>query len=308
MTKEAEFRSGFVTLVGRPNVGKSTLLNHLLGEKVAIVTPKPQTTRDRIHGIRTDEQSQIVFVDTPGIHKPMKKLNRTMVDRAISALQDVDVIAFLLDATQQSALQHENGALPPGDVHILERVAATATPTILIVNKVDLLADKRQLLPIIAGWQAAHPFVAIVPLSALKGTGTDALLKELLALLPEGPHYYGDDELTDRSTRFLVAEIIREKLILSTKREIPYAVAVEVEQLKRHKSCTAVQAVIHVERESQKGIVIGKQGSMLKRIGTEARRDIEELLRRKVNLKLFVRVEPDWTQRNKGLKRFGYAD
>ena len=302
------FRSGFVTLVGRPNVGKSTLLNRLLGEKVAIVTPKPQTTRDRIRGIRTDAESQIVFIDTPGIHKPFKKLNRAMVDRAVFALQDVDVVALLVDVTQQLFADDGGGAIPEADAHVLRAVAAAATPTILVLNKIDRLREKQKLLPVLARWKEAFSFAALVPLSALSGEGTEGFLEEVLPLLPEGPHYYGEDELTDRSTRFLVSEIIREKLILATEREIPYAVAVEVESLKRGPRSTTIQAVIHVERESQKGIVIGKKGAMLKWVGTEARLEIEELLRSKVGLTLFVRVEPFWTERKRGLKRFGYVD
>jgi len=318
------FRSGFVTIVGRPNVGKSTLLNALLGEKVAIVTPKPQTTRDRIAGIHTDDRSQIVFLDTPGIHKPFKKLNAALVERAVATLAEVDVVLFMVDATEQSATAAPASApeapaaaattgIPEGDRHVLEHVASAGKPAILLVNKVDRLRDKAALLPIIDAWRRAHGFAAVVPLSALSGDNLGAVLDETRRLLPEGPYYYDADLYTDRSTRFLVAELIREKVTLRTEKEIPYAVAVEVERFQAAdpaagRQLTEIDAVIHVERDTQKGILIGKGGAMLKRIGSEARADIERLLGHKVMLRLLVRVEPEWTEKQKGLKRFGYVD
>jgi GTP-binding protein Era len=329
------FRSGFVTIVGRPNVGKSTLLNALLGEKVAIVTPKPQTTRDRIAGIHTDDRSQIVFLDTPGIHKPFKRLNTALVERAVATLSEVDVVLLMIDATEQGGLatppasaaagpaaaDSGDGApgapgapgVPEGDRHVLEHVANAGKPSILLVNKVDRLRDKSALLPIIDTWRRAHAFVAVVPLSALSGDNLTAVLEETRRLLPEGPYYYDADLYTDRSTRFLVAELIREKVTLRTEKEIPYAVAVEVERFAaadpaKGRQLTEIDAVIHVERDTQKGILIGKGGAMLKRIGTEARADIERLVGHKVVLRLFVRVEAEWSEKQKGLKRFGYVD
>lgn len=337
------FRSGYVTIVGRPNVGKSTLVNAILGQKVAIVTPKPQTTRDRIHGIRTDATSQIVFVDTPGIHKPFKKLNQAMVDRAVAALQDVDVVCFMIDAAEQrtavpasadrapadrapadraSAEGAADGAadgeaetaqpragLPAGDVHVLEHVERAAKPTLLLINKVDRIRPKSALLPIIAAWKDAFPFAAVVPLSALGGENVSRVIDEIVGRLPEGPLYFDEDQITDRTERFLVAEIVREKVTLRTEKEIPYAIAVEIERWQDHADrFTEIHAVIHVERDSQKGIVIGKGGVMLKSIGIDARQDIERLLGHKVMLKLFVHVEPEWSEKNRDLKRFGYVD
>lgn len=308
MEAESQARSGFVTIVGPPNVGKSTLLNAILGQKIAIVTSKPQTTRDRILGVHTEERGQLVFLDTPGIHKPFKALNRAMVERAIATLDEVDVVLLVADATAQVPSIAEHGAIPAADQRVIGHVRETGKPTILALNKIDRVRSKEQLLPVIAAWQEALPLAAVVPVSALQGVGLDGVLDELFKLLVVGPAYYDPDTLTDRSTRFLVSEAIREKLMRHTGKEIPYSVAVEVERFEELRRVVAIDTVVHVERDSQKAVVIGKGGAMLKRVGSEARADIEELLGRKVMLRIFVRVEPHWSERRRGLRRFGYVD
>lgn len=306
---DGEFRSGFVTIVGQPNVGKSTLLNALMGEKIAIVTPKPQTTRDRILGIRTDAGAQVVFLDTPGIHKPLRALNKAMVERALATLLEVDAVLLTIDVRPQLAAV-EQGAkeIPEEDRYVVERVREAAKPTVLLVNKIDTVPDKRLLLPVIDLWKDVLPFRGIVPISAREEEGLGRVMKEVVDFLPAGPKLYEDDALTDRSMRFLVAESIREKVFLLTSQEVPYSVAVEVEKFVRKPRITDIGAVIHVERESQKGILIGKGAAMLKKIGTQARVDIEERLGQKVMLSLLVRVEPDWSERRNTLRRFGYMD
>jgi len=295
-----EHRCGVVAIAGRPNVGKSTLLNRLLGAKIAIVTPKPQTTRDRILGVLTLPGCQVLFHDAPGIHSPHRALNRRMVSEALAAIADADVVVMVTDARAASAAAGE-------DRHVLDRVAACGRPVVLALNKIDTIA-KPALLPVIDAFSRAHPFAAVVPVSALTGDGLDVLVGEVRALLPEGPPLYPADDLSDRSLRFIAAEVVREKLMLFAREEVPYSAAVTIDQFLEPAPPEVVRifATIHVERDSQKAIVIGKGGAMLKRIGSAAREDIEALVGRKVFLKLFVAVDRDWSTTDAGLKRVGY--
>ncbi|OEU52113.1 MAG: GTPase Era [Desulfuromonadales bacterium C00003096] len=292
------FRSGFVSIVGRPNVGKSTLLNALLGQKIAIASDKPQTTRNRILGIYTRETTQILFLDTPGIHRAKGRLNKFMVDQALSTCKGVDAVLFLVEATDRPG---------GGDDYILDLLAKGKAPVILGINKADLVA-KTDLLPLIAAYAEKLDFAGILPLSGLKGEGVDELITLVQGILPEGPHYYPEDMITDQPERFIVAEMIREQLLKQTHDEVPYGVAVAVERFteKTDKNLVVIEAVIHVEREAHKSIVIGKKGAKLKTIGQAARFDIERMLGTRVFLELFVRVEKNWTQSNRLLKEFGY--
>ena len=299
MTSDTKgFRSGFVSIVGRPNVGKSTLLNALLGQKIAIASDKPQTTRNRILGIYTRETTQILFLDTPGIHRAKGRLNKFMVEQALSTCKGVDAVLFLVEATDRPG---------GGDDFILDLLAKGKVPVILGINKADLVA-KTDLLPLIAAYAEKLDFAAILPLSGLKGEGVDELITLVQGLLPEGPHYYPEDMITDQPERFIVAEMIREQLLKQTHDEVPYGVAVAVERFteKTDKNLVVIEAVIHVEREAHKSIVIGKKGAKLKTIGQAARYDIERMLGTRVFLELFVRVEKNWTQSNRLLKEFGY--
>jgi GTP-binding protein Era len=293
-----KFKSGFVAIIGRPNVGKSTLLNCILGEKLVITSDKPQTTRNRIQGIHNIEGGQIVFIDTPGIHKGRSRLNRYMVDEAGAALAGVDVVLFLVDATAKPAQQFEL---------LQERLGRIDAPVILIVNKIDL-TSREQLILKLGEYARLHNFKEIVPISAAKGDGVERLDKLIMPLLPEGPAYFPDDILTDSPERFIVAEIIREKVFRHTGDEIPYAVAVNVEEFDEGEDggLIRISAVISVERETQKGIVIGKQGALLKKVGTLARKEIEQLLGAKVFLELFVRVRKDWTGSKQMMRELGY--
>jgi GTPase len=304
------FKAGFVALVGRPNAGKSTILNGALGEKLAAVTPKPQTTRERILGVLTTAGYQMAFVDTPGYHRPKRELNRYMVREAIRALSEVDAVALVVDATTEFGEE---------DKALLEEIAKAEKPAVLALNKIDRLKDKSQLLPMISAWSARHPFAAIVPISASRKDGVDRLLGELAAHLPEGPALYPADQYTDRPARFVVAELIREQVFLQTGQEIPYASAVTIERYEdpeelgepaegRPPRATVISATIHVERDSQKAIVIGKGGQMLKKIGTAARQAIEEAIGQKVFLELFVRVEPDWSHDPQAMRKLGYEE
>lgn len=289
------FKSGFISIIGRPNAGKSTLLNTILGEKVSIVSEKPQTTRNVIRGVKNLADAQIIFIDTPGIHKGRGLLNEFMVREAMNSLQDVDAVAYLIEA----------GRLTDDDQFIINGLKKLKCPVIAAINKVDK-AEKLKLLPMIEELSRLFPFREIVPISALKGDGVEVLLKIFSGLLPEGPKYFPEDILTDQPERFVAAEIIREKVFLFTRDEVPYSAAVAVEKFEEKKNLVSISAVINVERDSQKGIIIGKKGAMLKRIGTEARLDIEKLLGAKVFLELFVRVQEDWTKSRSAMKDFGY--
>jgi len=294
----AAFKSGFIAIIGAPNVGKSTLLNQLLGQKIAITSEKPQTTRHRILGVAHLPEVQLVFLDTPGIHRARGPLNVRMVEVALKVLGDVDLVVFITDAASP-----DNAA----DEIILESLRKRNLPAILAINKVDLV-EKEPLLPLIEKWQAAYPFRAIVPISALERIQIDDLVAEMVAVLPEGPQYYPEDSVTDMPERFIATEMIREKVFRLSGQEIPYGVAVTVESFKKRpgKDLIDIQATIHVERDSQKPIIIGKAGRMLKRIGEQARIDIEQMVGRKVFLKLWVRVQKKWTRDTKAIKRFGY--
>jgi len=294
---EKKFRSGFVAIVGRPNVGKSTLLNKILGEKIVITSDKPQTTRNRIQGIHNVPGGQIVFIDTPGIHRAKSQLNKFMVEEALSAVQGVDVILFLVDGAADPA--KETGM-------IREVLAGVTAPVILVLNKIDLF-PKSDLLERLLAYGDVFPFKEIIPVSAFSGDGVDQLVQLVHGMLPEGPCYFPDDILTDLPERFIVAEIIREKIFRLTHDEVPYSVAVVVDSFKeRQDGLVSIQATINVERDSQKGIVIGRKGEMLKRVGTQARQEIERLLDTKVFLELFVRVSGEWSENSRMLKEFGY--
>jgi GTPase len=284
--KQGEFRSGFVAIVGRPNAGKSTLLNRLVGQKVAIVTSKPQTTRNRIQGIVTRPDGQIVLIDTPGLHAADSALGRQMMHEVAAALEGIDVLLLMVDASR---------TLPHADELLLERAKRFGGKTILALNKVDGL-PKQKLLPLIEAFRKAFEFAAIVPISALKGNGCVELVDEVLRLLPEGEAYFPEDQVTDQPERFLAAEIVREKAIQAMYHEVPYAVAVKVEKFEDLPKLLRIEATMNVERDSQKKILIGHKGEMLKKIGTEARKELEKLFDKKIYLGLFVKVVPDWRE------------
>jgi len=295
---EKKFRSGYVALIGVPNVGKSTLLNQLLGYKVAITTPKPQTTRFQIRGVLTGEDYQIIFVDTPGIHEAKMLFNRLMVEQALRAIEEVDSVVFIVDAAHRS---------PKAEEKIIEILQKANKPTILALNKIDLI-KKGELLPMIDFFSRLYPFKAIVPISALERDGLDELLKEIVDTLPEGPMYYSPDMLTDQPERLLAAEIIREKIFMLTRQEIPYSTAVVVEEFEEDpdKKILFIQATIYVEKDSQKGIIIGKGGERLKKIGTLAREELEFLFGQKIHLDLWVKVLKGWRKEEKALRRLGF--
>ena len=284
--KEKARRAGFVAILGRPNAGKSTLLNRLVGQKIAIVTAKPQTTRNRIQGIVTRPEGQIVFIDTPGVHEAETALGRQMMQEVAAALEGIDVLLLMVDASR---------AFPQADELLLERAKRFRGKTILALNKVDRV-PKPKLLPLIDAFQKAFAFSAIVPISALKGSGCDELLEEILRLLPEGEPYFPEDQVTDQPERFLAAEIVREKAIQVMYHEVPYALAVFVEKFEESPRLLRIEATMNVERDTQKKILIGHKGEMLKKIGTEARKELEEIFGVKVYLGLFVKVAPDWRE------------
>ena len=294
------FKSGFIAIVGRPNVGKSTLLNAIVGEKLAITSSKPQTTRNRITGIRNTEDGQFIFLDTPGIHQAKTPLNRYMVKAATSAFGEVDLVLLLVEADR---------GFDPGDALIVDALRTADVPVFLVINKIDLVA-KPMLLPLIDRFRGLRDFREIVPVSAATGDGVDRLLDLIRDAMPEGPKLFPDDMFTDNSERFIAAEIVREKILELTHREIPYATAVTVDSFKENegKNRIRIAATITVEKDSQKGILIGKGGRMLKEIGTQARLEMEKFFAAKIFLELFVRVRKDWTKDARWLKEFGYGD
>jgi GTP-binding protein Era len=302
-------RAGFCAIVGRPNVGKSTLLNRFLGEKLATVTPKPQTTRNRILGVKNVPGAQVVFLDTPGIHRGRSELNRYMVDQALKAMGEVDVILLMVEVPRVPGETLAGKPFDPGAGNqlVVDQLALVKRPTVLALNKVDLLESKNTLLPLIDGWRRLYEFAEIVPMSATDGLGVDAALAGVVRLLPEGHPLFPTEMLTDRAERFLAAELVREQLFLSLRDEVPYSTAVSVERWEeRAPREVRIEALVHVERDSQKGIVIGKGGAMVKQIGTRARGEIAKLLGCPVHLKLLVKVDPDWSHDPNALRRLGY--
>ncbi len=300
---EKPVKSGMVAIVGPPNAGKSTLMNHLLGQKISIVTSKPQTTRNRIVGIVNDTDHQVVFLDTPGLHEAREPLNVEMVKVAMESLTDVDVVLFLVDVSLPlpEKVQEKKTA------ELAEYMQRIKSPAIMVLNKIDLM-DRKKILPFIDSYSKLYPFKAVIPVSALGGDGLDSLFSEILALLPMGPRYFPEDIPTDSSERFLCAEIVREKVFLLTGQEIPYSTAVLIESFKEDetKKLVTIHAAIVLEKQSQKGIVIGQGGKKLKSIGIAARKDIEALIGQKVLLKLWVKVKKNWSQDERFLRELGY--
>ena len=294
--KKEQFKSGFAALIGRPNVGKSTLMNHLIGQKIAITSKKPQTTRNRIQKVYTSEEGQIVFVDTPGIHKAKNRLGDYMVNVAQRSLKEVDVVLFLVEPTDY---------IGAGEQQILSQLRKINTPVILVINKIDTV-KKEELFGFIDVYRKEMDFAEIVPVSALKNDNTDELIRCIMKYLPYGPAFYDEDTVTDQPQRQIVAELIREKALRSLNEEIPHGIAVTIERMKWRGQIVDIDATIICERESHKGIIIGKQGAMLKKIGMNARKDVEDLLESKVNLQLWVKVKKDWRDSEFLLKNFGY--
>jgi len=291
-----DFRSGYVSIIGRPNVGKSTLLNAILGEKIAIVTPKPQTTRNKIVGIKSLPEAQIIFMDTPGIHRPRHKLGEAMVKTAMEALNEVDIILFMVEPKEPDR----------GDMVVINLINKIRSPVLLIINKIDTV-KKADILPVMDQYKTLSQFKEIIPVSAKKGDGIGVLLKRICDYLPQGPPYYPDDLVTDQLERFMVSEIIREKIMELTVEELPYSAAVEVNNwTEREDGLVSVSCNIYVEREGQKAIIIGSKGEMLKSIGSAARVDIEKLLQTKVFLELWVKVRKNWRNDDQLLKELGY--
>lgn len=294
---DEKFHSGFVAIVGRPNVGKSTFLNRVVGDKIAIMSDKPQTTRNKIQGIYTTKDAQIVFIDTPGIHKPQSRLGDFMVDSALSALREVDAVLFMVNATEKRG---------KGDDFIINHLKKINKPIYLVINKIDQI-HPNHLLEVMDDYRGTLDYAGVFPISALEGNNCPELVQALVKNLPEGPQYFPSDQITDHPERFIIGELIREKVLLLTRQEIPHSVAVVVERVKRQDNDKVlVQANIIVERNSQKGIIIGKGGKMLKKIGSLARRDIEHMLGDKVYLELWVKVQPNWKDKKADLAAFGY--
>ncbi|QIC46609.1 GTPase Era [Lysinibacillus sphaericus] len=295
------YKSGFISIIGRPNVGKSTFLNRVIGQKIAIMSDKPQTTRNKVQGVLTTTDSQMIFIDTPGIHKPKHKLGDFMLKVAKNTLREVDVIMFMVNAEQK---------LGKGDEFILEMLAGNSTPVFLVINKIDQIHPD-ELLGIIESYKERYEFVEIIPISALQGNNVESLLDTLPKYLPEGPQYYPADQVTDHPERFIISELIREKVLHLTREEIPHSIAVVIDKIRRDEENNDkihVAATIMVERDSQKGIVIGKRGALLKEVGTRARKDIEMLLGSKVYLELWVKVQKDWRNKSTHLRDFGFRD
>ena len=301
-------KSAFIAIIGRPNVGKSSILNRILPHKVAAVSDKPQTTRTRIMGVYTKENDQLVFIDTPGFHKPRNKLGENMIKAVSSGLNDVDAAVFVVDACPKFKFDPDN--LPPAEQELIEGLKKRKLPAILAINKIDLLSDKQELLSMILAYTKHYDFAAVVPLSAKDGNGVDAFIGEALAFCKESVHYFDDDTVTDQPERVLVSEIIREKLLRLLDKEIPHGIAVSLERFlerddKNGEPIIDVHAVIYCERDSHKGVIIGKGGAMLKRVGTLARHDVEDFFGCKVSMKLWVKVKENWRNSNYLISDFG---
>ncbi|GAA0482626.1 GTPase Era [Salinibacillus aidingensis] len=294
------FRSGFIAIVGRPNVGKSTFMNHVIGQKIAIMSDKPQTTRNKIQGVLTDHDAQMIFIDTPGIHKPKHKLGDFMVKTAEQTLNEVDMVMFMINA------EEGYGA---GDQYILDRLQSIKQPVFLVINKIDQIHPDH-LLPLIEEYRTKLDFAEIIPISALEGNNVDHLMNVMKTYLPEGPQYYPEDQITDHPERFIISELIREKVLQLTREEVPHSIAVILDnmEVRDQNKAVYVQASIITERPSQKGIIIGKQGKMLKEIGQLARKDIESLLGSKIYLDLWVKVQKDWRNRMTQLREYGFNE
>lgn len=295
----SNFKSGFVSIIGRPNVGKSTLLNQILKEKIAIVSPKAQTTRNKIQGIYTTDNEQIIFIDTPGIHKSKNELGHVMNEFAISSLAGIDAIIYLIDATTK---------IGSGDEFIIETLKKVKIPVFLVANKVDLIKDSNEVITNVDSYREKFPFKGGITISAANNFNVDKLINMIIDVLQKGPMYYPEDQLLDQPERFVVSEIIREKVLLNTEEEVPHSVAITIERFKEAKAIIEIFATIIVERTSQKKIIIGKNGAMIKKIGTAARLDINRLLGCKVHLDLFVKVEENWRNKKFHLKEFGYVN
>lgn len=293
-----KYKSGFAAIIGMPNVGKSTLLNKIAGQKIAIISEKPQTTRNKILAIHTTDTEQIIFTDTPGIHKPHNKLGEFMVNAANETMRDVDVLLFVIDATR-----------PIQDVEreIVKNIAKTGLPCILVMNKVDLV-EKSNLLPMIADYSSMYDFESIVPMSAKSGDGVDVLLNDIKNYIPEGPQFYDEDMITDQPEKQIAAEIIREKMLWLLDKEIPHGIAIEITKMQEKEKITNIYATIYCEKATHKGIIIGNNGDMLKKIGSMARKDIEHMLGKKVYMELWVKVKNDWRNSDFLIKNFGYKD
>ncbi len=296
------YKSGFISIIGRPNVGKSTFLNRVIGQKIAIMSDKPQTTRNKVQGVLTLDNSQMIFIDTPGIHKPKHKLGDFMLKVAKNTLREVDVILFMVNATE---------AIGKGDEFIIDLLENNETPIFLVINKIDQVHPD-QLISIIDSYKDKYNFAEIVPISALQGNNVERLLETIQGYLPEGPQYYPADQVTDHPERFIISELIREKVLHLTREEIPHSIAVVIDSIKKEentdKEMIRVMATIVVERDSQKGIVIGKRGALLKEVGTKARQDIEMLLGSKVFLELWVKVQKDWRNKSAHLRDYGFRE
>ena len=298
MTTSTPHKAGFVNIVGNPNVGKSTLMNDLVGERLSIITSKAQTTRHRIMGIVNTDDYQIVFSDTPGVLKPKYKLQQSMLDFSTGALTDADVLVYVTDVVED----------PSKNADFVEKVAREKVPVLLVINKIDLLKDQAELEAVVERWRSLLPNAEVFPVSAKERFNVDNLMNRIVALLPESEPYFGKDALTDKPARFFVTEIIREKILLNYEKEIPYSIEVIVEKFEETETSIHIMAVIYVERESQKGILIGHGGSKLKKVGIEARKELETFLGKQVDLRTFVKVEPNWRNRESKLKAFGYIE
>ncbi|WP_050180907.1 GTPase Era [Domibacillus robiginosus] len=294
------YKSGFISIIGRPNVGKSTFLNRVIGQKIAIMSDKPQTTRNKVQGVLTTDRAQMVFIDTPGIHKPKHKLGDFMMKTAVNTLKEVDLILFMINAEE---------GFGGGDEFIIDKLKDIKTPIFLVINKIDRIHPD-QLMELIVQYKEFLPFAEIVPISALEGNNVDRLLEQVEKMLPEGPQYYPADQVTDHPERFIVSELIREKVLHLTREEVPHSIAVVIDKISKRdgKDMIDVMATIIVERDSQKGIVIGKQGALLKEVGKRSRQDIEHLLGSKVFLELWVKVQKDWRNKAANLRDFGFKE